>query len=436
MANWYVTSDAAGGGTGAIGSPYTIAEAAAKSYSAGDYVWIKSGTYDLSASLTWVGTQMSIRGYNNTIGDLDSVWGETNKPIMRGVTNSFGQIWNHTGNSIVTYNTVFFGNGKSDRGPQGSNSLAINNCVLHGFSAKASYATFQSVVNCIWYSNGAGITGKVFYGCLAYLNSSSAYSAFSATNCISYNNTGTGFDVNLEECCFINCLAANNTSYGFSLGYGVSAINCIAANNGNYGYYGGGGWGLVGSTINCNAYGNTNGATSGTYNISLDTTNPALTNVAGLDFTVGTNMRGKGAYQANLIAPTGLDLGAMQIYTAAATAPTFAGIVQLESTGSGTLRATWSAATGTCTGYNIYVRQGASPAFGATYLKCKVDSATTEFIFRMDSDNTTFIDGTQAVYVGVRAENSGTEDANSVELNIIPTGTGTYMKPYTEAFVV
>jgi hypothetical protein len=116
--------------------------------------------------------------------------------------------------------------------------------------------------------------------------------------------------------------------------------------------------------------------------------------------------------------------------------PVFSGLVQLESTGSGTLRATWATASGTWTGYNVYVRQGASPNFSATYFKCKVDSATTEFIWRMDYDNTTFIDGTQAVYVGVRAENSGTEDANAVELNIIPTGTGTFIRPITEAFVV
>lgn len=71
----YVTSGAAGGGDGSSGSPWTLAESFT-SASAGDRVNVQAGTYSVSGlSMTATGTALSKicwRGYNSTIGDLDS----------------------------------------------------------------------------------------------------------------------------------------------------------------------------------------------------------------------------------------------------------------------------------------------------------------------------------------------------------------------------
>jgi hypothetical protein len=72
----YVTHDAAGGGDGSSGSPWTMTEARAAA-AAGDRVNVKKGTYEFAAS--WTATKGSVtqpiiwRGYNTAIGDLDNV---------------------------------------------------------------------------------------------------------------------------------------------------------------------------------------------------------------------------------------------------------------------------------------------------------------------------------------------------------------------------
>lgn len=77
----YVTADAAGGGDGSNGNPWTLAEAFATAV-AGDRVNIKKGSYSLAANPTIstagsVGSPLVFRGYSSTIGDLESV-GRTN----------------------------------------------------------------------------------------------------------------------------------------------------------------------------------------------------------------------------------------------------------------------------------------------------------------------------------------------------------------------
>ena len=69
MATYYVTADAAGGGTGSAGSPWTLAEAAAATKAALDTVWVKAGTYGRSATLTFTGSQVRWRCYSTTEGD-------------------------------------------------------------------------------------------------------------------------------------------------------------------------------------------------------------------------------------------------------------------------------------------------------------------------------------------------------------------------------
>lgn len=122
------------------------------------------------------------------------------------------------------------------------------------------------------------------------------------------------------------------------------------------------------------------------------------------------------------------DVGAVQTEDAIPVAPTFAGIVQLEAVGGGCLRATWAAATGTKTGYRIYVRVDSSDLFSATYLKAEIPTTDTEFIFRVDESNNTFLTSTGVYYVGIRAVNDGVEDSNTETLSTAIAGGGeTYL---------
>lgn len=124
-----------------------------------------------------------------------------------------------------------------------------------------------------------------------------------------------------------------------------------------------------------------------------------------------------------------LNIGTWQPAAASVSTPTFSGITQLEAVGGGCLKASWAAGSGTITGYNVYVRAGSATLFSAAYYKMKVDSSTTSIIFRVDADNATFLTTTNAYYVGIKAENSGVEDANIATLSATIEGDGsTYMK--------
>lgn len=117
----------------------------------------------------------------------------------------------------------------------------------------------------------------------------------------------------------------------------------------------------------------------------------------------------------------------------AAAVPTFAGVTQIERIGGGAIKVYWSAGTGTISGYRIYVRPGSSTnLFTSTYLAKEVPSTVTSTVVKVGADNTTFFDGTQAVYIGVRAFNEdgfGVEDTNTVSYYVTPDGTGsTYIK--------
>ncbi|RKX66617.1 MAG: hypothetical protein DRP42_02775 [Tenericutes bacterium] len=112
--------------------------------------------------------------------------------------------------------------------------------------------------------------------------------------------------------------------------------------------------------------------------------------------------------------------------------PDCSGIIQLEKIGGGAMKVQWNrvAASGTLETYNIYARPGsATNLFTNDYLIKKVDESLDSSIIIQEADNDTLFDGTQAIYVGIRGENNGLEDSNTLSLNITPEGTGrTFLK--------
>lgn len=78
MANWYVNASAGPGGDGSSGSPWnTFAAVAQASISAGDVVWVSSGTYDEKFTVTKGGTSAAAR--------ITYIGTGATKPIIRGV---------------------------------------------------------------------------------------------------------------------------------------------------------------------------------------------------------------------------------------------------------------------------------------------------------------------------------------------------------------
>lgn len=127
----------------------------------------------------------------------------------------------------------------------------------------------------------------------------------------------------------------------------------------------------------------------------------------------------------NEIGTSYLDVGALQTQVVAVTTPTFGGITGLERVAPGLLKASWSAGTGTITGYKVFVRKGSAPSFEDTYLWGIVDNARTSVIIDTEEDNDTLLYGDGAIYVGVRAYNdsgTGSEETNTTTLNITPNG--------------
>ena len=182
-------------------------------------------------------------------------------------------------------------------------------------------------------------------------------------------------------------------------------------------------------------YNNFNGNTADVSNVTKGANatalDPQFVNAAGGNFAIQQPLlKGVGFRPSfNGTSTSYVDTGAVQTQEVVAALPTFAGITQLEAVGGGCLRASWAAGSGTITTYNVYIKEDNDTAlFTSTYLKMKIDSSSTEAIFRTDWTNEDFLNSTKTYYVGIRAENSGTEETNTESLSVVIQGDGhTYL---------
>jgi len=156
---------------------------------------------------------------------------------------------------------------------------------------------------------------------------------------------------------------------------------------------------------------------------------PDFVDAANGNFALGAAAAGRGSYG---VFPRGLstgyrEQGAVQSQTSVAyTAPTFAGITGLEDVGGGMLKASWAAATGTVTSYDVYVKNtNDTDLFTSANLKAQLPNDTTSFKFRVQADNDTLLTSTDEWFVGVRATNTGNSDTNTASLSSTISGDGT-----------
>jgi len=105
-------------------------------------------------------------------------------------------------------------------------------------------------------------------------------------------------------------------------------------------------------------------------------------------------------------------------------APTFAGITQLQAIGGGMLKASWAAGSGTITGYKLYIQATTATGLFAAGNLIPVPAGVTSWQVRSLANNT-LLTNAATYFVGVRADNNGTTDTNTVSLSAAPTGDGT-----------
>ena len=218
MATIYITADAAGGGAGTEGDPYTMAEGTAN-VSAGDKAWVEAGTYDVDDSSSsavmdldvagTVGAWIDWEGYTTTVGDFDL--GDAQPVILDANANTLtnaiiattisGNVYNRfrgfrltgasgdgfnggTGNNQVTFEGCKFDT-NGDRGLQANDFITLVACELTGNTTSAIDADSSTYLyGCKVHNEASTVIltqgGGIFY-CLFYNNG----------NGINFRATGT-----------------------------------------------------------------------------------------------------------------------------------------------------------------------------------------------------------------------------------------------------
>ena len=261
-----VTIDSSGGAAGAGctvkvgGGLLTIAKALAKVVWVGGLVyngvWIKSGTYTLTASLTTPSGVYNITGYQATHGDNGT------KPLITTATNSTPLIVNaNLGRPLI--NNLAFSNTAAVRSYGISVTagmfMAISNCTFDGFASALYFGTnntsspFAASAIEVKNSTGDGVllantTAKMFScaGCYIHDNAGAGISDTGGssttvllTGSILAANGGGGLVLgdSVDLAIMQNSTVAGNTGAGVLLSNGgnVYSYNSIYYNNTTYG---------------------------------------------------------------------------------------------------------------------------------------------------------------------------------------------------------
>lgn len=232
-----ITTGAGTGGTGGLGGALlNVTATTAPMATAGNGVWVRSGTYTLNAG--WVaGIRCAMIGYATVRGDCPT---GDNRPLLNANANGLTLYSNGANIECQLAHLRLSANGKTSiTGVSFGNSRNAGAWIkvtgaTTGFTVSAAYCTYSY---CEADSCATGFSGTLTLSyCRAVSCTSNGFATSSGAliNCIAHS-CATGF--NAGGTIFFHCTAYNNTSHGFTNGNpGSHFINCIATNNGGYGY--------------------------------------------------------------------------------------------------------------------------------------------------------------------------------------------------------
>lgn len=328
---------------GALASP-GMAGLAMANIGAGN-LFIKTGTYNITSNTqniaggcfkagnasTGVNSFIFIHGYNAIRGDLQLINFPSagQRPIIKASSLTSPTLI-QLGNANCIECVQIDGQAGTSTGVIGLNCIGSNEIVSRClFTGRASATISGGTVVFCEMSSAGPLSGGNLFGCVAHGSSGNGFtSVFSAVNCISYNNTSSGFTIgNLVIANLINCISYGNTNGFFNGGSGQGIfINCLAVSNSLFGFTS-----FTPNTItqflsHCAAYANTSGnvdttSASPAINDSFTTlTADPFTNAAGGDFSLNNTAGGGASCRAAGIPgvfPGGLttgypDIGAVQ----------------------------------------------------------------------------------------------------------------------------
>lgn len=254
MADYYVATDGDDStGDGSVGNPFASpGKASGVATSAGDNIWVKSGTYTLTTSTANVSggkveltSGVKMEGYLTTAGDRAA------RPVLSA--GAFGSITLFRANSPYSVKTRLTnleadGNGNSSvhgfilyGTTSGQPSTFAYGCLARdcpGYGFYEGHTHLCTALNCgtgfyrpttaglCWCDNAASNSFthdddalRSFWGCLATNGGGIGfYVGFVAHvyGCTAHGNDGDGFRCRYDNVTFGNCIATNNGGYGFN----------------------------------------------------------------------------------------------------------------------------------------------------------------------------------------------------------------------------
>lgn len=264
-----------------------------------NFVWIKSGVYQLTGVAINVGHNRGFSGYGVQRNDEGMAWLEASG------MNAGVQTLNMSDHS--TCRNLIISNSKAYSFHGGSLQSTTINCIAIS-GANGGFSFLQNAFNCFSSGNLFGFSCTAAVCCAAVFNQQYGFNAKYCISCLAYHNsvvtsnTYDGFQAPNEGCVFAFCTSHGNgrQRYGFNVANKTTVYNCIATNHTSRGFSFGFGTSAMyefGGAANNAAYSNTSAnffqlppMATGNYNLTAD----PFENAAALNFVLN-NTAGGGA---------------------------------------------------------------------------------------------------------------------------------------------
>lgn len=315
------------GGAGNLGGGFATVAAAAALVVAGNDIWIKAGTYNLTATVAIIAATQNIVGYQTTHGDNGT------KPVINMTTNSLPIFNIANASSFFWIQNISFTTSATTKSSgitnvAGSNRISIADCSFAGFtnalsltseglflyntsiigctSAAINYSPSQTdsgmnIGSCYIYGSGAAgisfsggisfvnITGSVIAGSTGFgVDTSNFQGRLIVTNSTIANNAGGGIRLSgtwQGSTTFGNTLILRSSIIYGNTGFGVLAPNTS----------GGGNASIASNALGANSSGNYSNVGPGLGDIALTVSPFNGTTDFSLNGTAGGGFLCKGA---------------------------------------------------------------------------------------------------------------------------------------------